>query len=184
MTTPAPEKTTRRRRPRRQPPAQRPRLRLGFAGWVVSWLVPTFVMGGLLLGLSFVPGLDDDGFLTPLIPLIGGAAVGIGIPGTLLVTWLYRHHLNPTLHVLGYVVVGLLYGPVVLLAGTGGLMPMLIPLVGFPAGVLLGVGRWAAQPLATVIDPATDEAPTDETPADDTPADDDVDTVSPTPGRR
>ncbi|GAB3187065.1 hypothetical protein [Nesterenkonia suensis] len=154
MTTPAPEKTTRRRRPRRQSPARRPRLRLGVAGWVVSWLLPTAVMGGLLLGLSFVPGLDEEGFLTPLIPLIGGAAVAVGIPGTLLVTWLYRHHLNPTLHVLGYVVVGLLYGPIVLLAGTGGLMPMLIPLVGFPAGVLLGIGRWAAQPLATVTDPA------------------------------
>lgn len=168
MTTPAPEKTTRRRRPRRQPPRERPRLRLGLTGWVVSWLVPTAVMGGLLLGLSFVPGLDDDGFLTPLIPLIGGAAVGVGIPGTLLVTWLYRHHLNPTLHVLGYVVVGLLYGPIVLLAGTGGLMPMLIPLVGFPAGVLLGVGRWAAQPLATVEDPsAEDPSSTTEDETDD-----------------
>ncbi|GAA1173746.1 hypothetical protein [Nesterenkonia xinjiangensis] len=159
MTTPAPEKTARRRRPRQHRPTHRARLRLGVTGWVVSWLLPTAVMGGLLLGLSFVPGLDDQGFLTPLIPLIGGAAVAVGIPGTLLVSWLYRHHLNPSVHVLGYALVGLLYGPVVLLAGTGGLMPMLIPLVGFPAGVLLGVGRWAAQPLTTVEDPA-DRTPT------------------------
>lgn len=153
MTTPAPEKTPRRRRPRRSPPTERPRLRLGFTGWVVSWLLPTAVMGGLLLGLTFVPGLDDDGFLTPLIPLIGGAAVAVGIPGTLLVTWVLRHHLSPVLHVLGYVLVGLLYGPVVLFAGTAGLLPMLIPLVGFPAGVLLGLGRWIAQPLTTVEEP-------------------------------
>lgn len=154
MTTPAPERTAQRRRPARRPDTgPKPRLRLGFTGWVISWLVPTAVMGALLLVLSFIPGLDDDGFLTPLIPLIGGAAVGVGIPGTLLVTWLYRHHVNMVVHVLGYALVGLLYGPVVLLAGTAGLMPMLIPLVGFPAAVLLAMGRWVAQPLARLEDP-------------------------------
>ncbi|MDO5492504.1 MAG: hypothetical protein Q4F53_02685 [Nesterenkonia sp.] len=154
MTTPAPEKSVRRRRRRTASPDRpRPRLRMGLTAWAVSWLVPTALTGAVLLGLSFVPGLDDDGFLTPLIPLIGGAAVVIGIPGTLLVTRLYRHHLSPVVHVLGYVLVGLLYGPVVLLAGTGGLMPMLIPMIGFPAGVLLGVGRWIAQPLVRVEDP-------------------------------
>lgn len=157
MTTPAPEKTTARRLPARvKESGPKPRMVLGLTGWVVSWLIPTAVMGALLLGLSFVPGLDDDGFLTPLIPLIAGAAVGIGVPGTLLVNWLYRHHLNLTLHVLGYVVVGLLYGPVMLFAGVGGLMPMLIPLVGFPAGILLGAGRWIAQPLARIQDPNDD----------------------------
>jgi len=151
MTTPAPEKTTRRRRPPKQKTrTPKPVLRLGIAGWIVSWLVPTAVMGGLLLALGFVPGLDEDGFLAPLIPLIGAAAVVVGIPGTLLVTWLYRHQPSPMVHILGYVLVGLLYGPVVLVAGAGGLVPMLIPLIGFPAGMLLGIGRWMAQPLARV----------------------------------
>lgn len=135
-------------------------LRLGLAGWIVSWLVPTAVMGGLLLSLSFIPGLNEDGFLAPLIPLIAAAAVVVGIPGTLLVNWLYRHQLRPTVHILGYVLVGLLYGPVVLIVGAGGLVPMLIPLIGFPAGILLGIGRWMAQPLARIKDPAEDDAET------------------------
>lgn len=158
MTTPAPQKTTGRRR---SAAASRPRaqLRLGWLGWALSWLVPTALMGGLLLGLSFVPGLDAEGFLAPLIPLLGGAAVIIGIPGTLLVSWLLRHQLNPVTHVLGYVVIGLLYGPVVLIAGAGGLLPMLIPLVGFPAGVLLGMGRWIAQPLSRVDTPEPTASP-------------------------
>ena len=130
------------------------RMRLGLFGWALAWLVPTALMGALLLILSFVPGLDEDGFLTPLIPLIAAAAVFVGIPGTLLVNWLFRHQPNPLLHVLGYALVGLLYGPVVLFAGAGGLLPMLIPLIGFPAGILLGLSRWAVQPLATVDDSA------------------------------
>lgn len=133
-------------------------LRLGLAGWIVSWLIPTAVMGGLLIALSFIPGLNEDGFLAPLIPLIAAAAVVVGIPGTLLVNWLYRHQLRPTVHILGYVLVGLLYGPVVLVVGAGGLVPMLIPLIGFPAGILLGIGRWMAQPLARVTDPTEDDA--------------------------
>ncbi|TLP97530.1 hypothetical protein FEF26_07065 [Nesterenkonia salmonea] len=155
MTTPAPEKSAGRRRGRTtSSDSPRPRLRLGAVGWTVSWLVPTALMGAILLGMSFVPGLDGEGYLTPLIPLLAAAAVVVGIPGTLLVSWLLRHHLNPVAHVLGYVLVGLLYGPVVLFAGAGGLVPMLIPIVGFPAGVLLGIGRWIAQPLASVDQPA------------------------------
>lgn len=155
MTTPAPEKTAGRRRrssPRgRQPETlHRPTHRLSRTGWLVSWLLPTLLMGALLLGLSFVPGLSGAGFLTPLIPVLAGAALAVGIPGTLLVGYLLRHQLNTTVHVLGYVVVGLLYGPVVLIAGSGGLMPMLIPLVGFPAGIMLGAARWAVQPLARI----------------------------------
>lgn len=154
MTTPAPQRTTRRRRPAGvSPGSPRPQLKLGLIGWTVSWLVPTALMGAVLLSLSFFPGLDGEGYLTPLIPLLGAAAVLIGVPGTLLVSWLLRHHLNPVVHVLGYVLVGLLYGPVVLFAGAGGLVPMLIPIVGFPAGVLLGGGRWIAQPLAKVTEP-------------------------------
>lgn len=149
MTTPAPEKTTSRRRPGTgKSRSVHTRLRLGAVGWTVSWLVPTALMGALLLSLSFIPGLDGAGYLTPLIPLLAAAAVVVGIPGTLLVSWLLRHHLNPVVHVLGYVLVGLLYGPVVLFAGSGGLVPMLIPIVGFPAGVLMGAGRWIAQPLS------------------------------------
>ncbi|GAA4922423.1 hypothetical protein M3B43_08090 [Nesterenkonia massiliensis] len=152
MTTPAPEKSGGRRRPARSSAdSPSPQLKLGLTGWFVSWLVPTAIMGGLLLGLSFVPGLDGEGYMAPLIPLLGAAAVVVGIPGTLLVGWIYRHNLNPVVHVLGYVAVGLLYGPVVLFAGVGGLMPMLIPIIGFPAGVLLGLGRWAAQPLARTV---------------------------------
>lgn len=128
-------------------------MHLGAVGWTVSWLVPTALMGMILLGLSFFPGLDGQGYLTPLIPLLAAAAVVVGIPGTLLVSWLLRHHLNPVVHVMGYVLVGLLYGPVVLVAGTGGLMPMLIPIVGFPAAVLLGAGRWIAQPLTRIDTP-------------------------------
>ncbi|WP_022871929.1 hypothetical protein [Nesterenkonia alba] len=151
MTTPAPEKTTGRRRSARHH-KPKPRLRLGYTAWLISWLAPTLVMGVILLSLALVPGWDTE-FLAPLIPLIGGAAVVIGLPGTLFVTWLLRHHTNPVVHVLGYVVVGLLYGPVVLLEGAGGLVPMLIPIVGFPAGVLLGLARWAVQPMAQVLEP-------------------------------
>lgn len=152
MTTPVPQKTTGRRQHRLasaddQP---RPRLRLGATGWLVSWLIPTALMGAVLLGMSFVPGLDGDGFLTPLIPMLAGAAVVVGIPGTLLIGWLLRHQLNPVAHALGYMVVGLLYGPLVLISGAGGLVPMLIPMIGFPAGILLGLGRWIAQPLARI----------------------------------
>lgn len=160
MTTPAPEKTTGRRRSSiaaRRAKTERPQIKLGVIGWTVSWLIPTMLMGVVLLVLSFIPGLDEDGYLTPLIPLIGGAALGVGIPGTLLITWLFRHQLNPVVHVLGYVLVGLLYGPVVLFAGAAGLMPMLIPIIGFPAGVLLGIGRWMAQPMTTVTEGATSE---------------------------
>lgn len=180
MTTPAPEKTPRRRRPRRRPDdaGPRPRLRLGLLGWTVSWLLPTAIMGAALLSLTLVPGLDAEGYLAPLIPLIGGAAVVVGIPGTLLVGWFYRHHLNPVIHVLGYVLVGLLHGPAVLLAGAEGLVPMLIPIVGFPAGILLGAGRWIAQPLARVEDP-TAEDPT----AEDAEGDDDVETDAETTAR-
>lgn len=160
MTTPAPAKNTGRRRPRTASSAPRgPQLKLGLVGWSVSWLLPTAIMGAVLLGLSFVPGMDADGFLTPLIPLLAAAAVVVGVPGTLLVSWLLRRQLNPVVHVLGYVLVGLLYGPVVLFAGAGGLVPMLIPIIGFPAGILLGAGRWIAQPLARVEAPRTDGGP-------------------------
>lgn len=164
MTTPAPERTAGRRRPRRQP-GPRPELRLSWTAWLLAWLAPTLLMGVLLLGAGLLPewfDLDWDlEFLAPLIPYIGGAAVGIGIPGTLLVGWLLRHQTNPLVHVLGWVLVGLLYGPVILLAGAGGLVPMLIPIIGFPAGVLMGVSRWLAQTMAYVVDPdeITDENP-------------------------
>lgn len=153
MTTPAPERSSRKRSSSTRSTPQA-RLRLGAVGWTISWLLPTAIMGGILLGLSFVPGLDGEGYLTPLIPLVAAASVVIGIPGTLLVGWLYRHHTQPMVHILGYVVVGLLYGPVVLIGGAAGLMPMLIPLVGFPAGILLGLVRWAVQPLSTIEDPS------------------------------
>lgn len=150
MTTPAPQRTGARRARASRTDETRPRLKLGATGWLVSWLVPTALLGAVLLGLSFVRGLDGEGYLAPLIPLLAAAAVLVGIPGTLLITWLLRHQLNPVAHVLGYVLVGLLYGPVVLISGVGGLIPMLIPIVGFPAGILLGLGRWIAQPLVQI----------------------------------
>ncbi|GAB3842604.1 hypothetical protein [Nesterenkonia populi] len=157
MTTPAPERTAGRRRPKKQT-GPRPHLRLSWTAWLLAWLAPTLLMGVLLLGAGLLPewlDLDwDMEFLAPLIPYIGGAAVVVGVPGTLLVGWLLRHQLNPLVHVLGWVLVGLLYGPVILLAGASGLVPMLIPIIGFPAGVLMGLSRWLAQTMAYVIDPA------------------------------
>ena len=60
-----------------------------------------------------------------------------------------------------------------LLAGAQGLVPMLIPIVGFPAGILLGAGRWIAQPLTRVEDPT----------AEDAEGDDDVETDAETTAR-
>ncbi|WP_146341254.1 hypothetical protein [Nesterenkonia sp. NBAIMH1] len=162
MTTPAPERPAGRRRSSRRASASRPVLRLSWTAWLLAWLAPTLLMGTLLLGAGLLPqwlDLDwDMEFIAPLIPYIGAAAAVVGIPGTLLVGWLLRHELNPLVHVLGWVVVGLLYGPVILAAGAGGLVPMLIPIIGFPAGVLMGISRWLAQTMAyvTVPDDASD----------------------------
>ena len=40
-----------------------------------------------------------------------------------------------------------------LLAGGEGLIPLLIPLVGFPAAILMALGRWTATSFVHVIEP-------------------------------
>jgi hypothetical protein len=80
----------------------------------------------------------------------------IGLPLCLLVNWLFRFKLNQWIHVLGYALVGMLYGLAVLFSGVGGLVPMLIPVVGFPAAVLMALGRALARPLVTVVRPGDD----------------------------
>ena len=41
--------------------------------------------------------------------------------------------------------------------GAGGVLPMLIPVIGFPAGVLMGLGRMAARPLVDVVTPGAED---------------------------
>ncbi|WP_258933588.1 hypothetical protein [Nesterenkonia pannonica] len=119
-------------------------------------------MGTLLLGAGLLPQwLDLDWnmeFIAPLIPYIGAAAAVVGIPGTLLVGWLLRHELNPLVHVLGWVVVGLLYGPVILAVGCRRPGADADSHHRLPAGVLMGISRWLAQTMAyvTVPDDASD----------------------------
>lgn len=152
MTTPIPEKPSRRQRARVQD-AERPRLRLGLMGFLVAWLLPNLVMAAVVMVLGLIPDLQAYGSLSPLLTVVGVAGLVIGLPLCLLVNWLFRHQLNQWVHVMGYALVGMLYGLAVLLYGGSGLLPMLIPLIGFPAAVLMAVGRTLARPLATVEDP-------------------------------
>ena len=152
MTTPIPEKPSRRQRARVQD-AERPRLRLGLMGFLVAWLLPNLVMAVVVMVMGLIPDLQAYGSLSPLLTVVGVAGLVIGLPLCLLVNWLFRHQLNQWVHVMGYALVGMLYGLAVLLYGGSGLLPMLIPLIGFPAAVLMAVGRTLARPLATVEDP-------------------------------
>ena len=79
------------------------------------------------------------------------AGLVIGLPLCMLVNRAFRHVLNQWVHVLAYAMVGMLYGLVVLAQGVGGVLPMLIPVIGFPAAVLMGLGRLAARPLVDVV---------------------------------
>ena len=88
--------------------------------------------------------------------MVGLAGLVVGLPLCLLVNWAFRHVLNQWVHVLAYALVGMLYGLVVLTQGAGGILPMLIPVIGFPAAVLMGLGRTAARPLVTVVTPDAD----------------------------
>ena len=67
--------------------------------------------------------------------------------------------LNQWVHVLAYALVGMLYGLVVLTQGAGGILPMLIPVIGFPAAVLMGLGRLAARPLVRLEHRDDDDVP-------------------------
>ena len=51
MTTPIPEKPSRRQRARVQD-AERPRLRLGLMGFLVAWLLPNLVMAVVVMVLG------------------------------------------------------------------------------------------------------------------------------------
>ena len=77
----------------------------------------------------------------------------VGLPLCLLVNWAFRHVLNQWVHVLAYALIGMLYGLVVLTQGAACILPMLIPVIGFPAAVLMALGRTAARPLVRTVTP-------------------------------
>lgn len=125
-------------------------------GFLLAWLVPNIVMAGLVVILNLLPLSDTVGDLTPLLTIVGLAGLVLGLPLTLLANWLLRYQLNHSVHILAYAVIGMLYGLTVLLAGGEGLLPLLIPLVGFPAAILMALGRWTASSFVDVIDPEGD----------------------------
>jgi hypothetical protein len=150
MTTPIPVKPSRRKRPAAGP---RPRLKMSLYGFLVAWLAPNLLMAAIVLVLNFIPALQAYGSLTPLLTTVGLAGLVIGLPLCLLVNWLFRYKTNQWIHVIGYALVGMLYGLAVLFSGVGGLLPMLIPIIGFPAAILMALGRAVAQPLVRVVRP-------------------------------
>lgn len=151
MTTPIPVKPGRRRP--RSAAGPRPRLSMSLYGFLVAWLLPNLVMAALVLVLNLVPALQAYGSLAPLLTVVGVAGLVIGLPLCLGVNWLFRHTLNQWVHVLGYALIGMLYGLAVLFSGAGGLVPMLIPVIGFPAAILMALGRTLARPLVTMVRP-------------------------------
>ncbi|MDY6056082.1 hypothetical protein [Micrococcus sp.] len=156
MTTPAPVTSTARarRRAARADAGPRPRLQMGVDGFLVAWLLPNLVMAAAVAGLSFLPTLQQLGSLTPLLTVVGVAGLVVGLPLCLLANHAFRHVLNQWVHVLAYALVGMLYGLVVLTQGAGGILPMLIPVIGFPAALLMALGRLLARPLVRVVDAA------------------------------
>ena len=153
MTTPAPVKNRARTRRKASTAKARPRLRMSVYGFLVAWLIPNLVMAALVLVLTLIPSLQQYGSLTPLLTVVGLAGLVVGLPLCLLVNWAFRYVLNQWVHVLAYMLVGMLFGLVVLVNGAGGALPMLIPVIGFPAGLLMGIGRAAARPLVTLVHP-------------------------------
>src|SRR5699024_11519732 len=123
-------------------------------GFLLAWLVPNIVMAGIVVILNLLPLSDTVGDLTPLLTLVGLSGLVLGLPLALLANWLLRYQLNQSVHILAYALIGMLYGLTVLTAGGEGLIPLLIPLVGFPAAILMALGRWAASSFAHVVDPA------------------------------
>lgn len=171
MTTPAPVKSTARarRKAARAAAGPRPRLHMSIYGFLVAWLVPNLLMAAIVLVLTLIPSLQEFGSLTPLLTVVGLAGLVVGLPLCLLVNWAFRHVLNQWVHVLAYALVGMLFGLVVLTQGAGGILPMLIPVIGFPAGILMGLGRIAARPLVKVVG-GREESPAAEADEDATPA--------------
>ena len=158
MTTPAPVKSTARARRRAARSGPRPQLRMGLNGFLVAWLLPNLVMAALVAVLAVVPGLQAFGSLAPLLTVVGVAGLVVGLPLCLLVNQAFRHVLNQWVHVLAYALIGMLYGLVVLTQGAAGILPMLIPVIGFPAAVLMALGRMAARPLVRVVTPGEEPA--------------------------
>lgn len=156
MTTPVPEKYDAASK-RRKNTAKRPRLSMSIYGFLLAWLVPNIVMAGLVVILNLLPLSDTVGDLTPLLTLVGLSGLILGLPLALLANWLLRYQLNQSIHVLAYAVIGMLYGLTVLTAGGEGLIPLLIPLVGFPAAILMALGRWSASSFVHVVDPTQDD---------------------------
>ncbi|MEH0059135.1 hypothetical protein [Auritidibacter ignavus] len=152
MTTPIPQKTAQPRGKKSGTSDRRPRLKMSIYGYLTAWLAPNIVMAGLVVILNLLPVAEQVGDLTPLLTLVGLAGLVLGLPLTLLVNWLFRFTLNQAVHVLAYALVGMLYGLVVLVGGLEGLLPLLIPVVGFPAGILMALGRWLAIPFTDVVD--------------------------------
>lgn len=126
-------------------------------GFLLAWLVPNIVMAGIVVILNLLPLSDTVGDLTPLLTLVGLSGLVLGLPLALLANWLLRYQLNQSVHILAYAVIGMLYGLTVLFAGGEGLLPLLIPLVGFPAGILMALGRWSASSFVQVVEPETTE---------------------------
>jgi len=152
VTTPVPEKydSAPKRRKNTEP---KPRLSMSIYGFLLAWLVPNIVMAGIVVILNLLPLSDTVGDLTPLLTLVGISGLILGLPLALLTNWLLRHQLNQSVHVLAYAIIGMLYGLMVLTAGGEGLLPLLIPLVGFPAAILMALGRWSASAFVHVVEP-------------------------------
>ena len=154
MTTPVPEKydSVPKRRKNTEP---KTRLSMSIYGFLLAWLVPNIVMAGIVVILNLMPLADTVGDLTPLLTLVGLSGLVLGLPLALLTNWLLRHQLNQSIHILAYAIIGMLYGLTVLTSGGEGLIPLLIPIIGFPAAILMALGRWAATSFVHVIEPDT-----------------------------
>lgn len=161
MTTPVPEKYDSAPKRRRNTGIQ-PRLSMSIYGFLVAWLVPNIVMAAIVVILNLLPISDTVGDLTPILTLVGLAGLVLGLPLALLTNWLLRYQLNQAIHIMAYAIIGMLYGLTVLTAGGEGLIPLLIPLVGFPAAILMALGRWAASSFVYVVEPEATEATVDE----------------------
>lgn len=161
MTTPIPEKYDSAPK-RRRKHGPRPRLSMSIYGFLLAWLVPNIVMAAIVVILNLLPVADTVGDLTPLLTLVGLSGLVLGLPLALLTNWLLRYQLNQSIHILAYAIIGMLYGLTVLTAGGEGLIPLLIPLVGFPAAILMALGRWSASAFVYEIEPETGAEVTDD----------------------
>lgn len=154
---------------RRSTAGPQPTIRLTLVGYVVAWLAPTLAMSAIIFILSAVDNLAIAPIILSILPTVAIASVAIGLPGTLLVNWVFRHQLKQSVHVLGYAIVGMLYGLTVLFNEIGGAVPLLIPYIGVPAAILLALGRLAARPLVTITYPEKSETPSTELEPEDSP---------------